>query len=286
MLNGNTKLSFVFIKWMSRQQHTGCLTWRKRLGCIGLNENLGDKWRVAVVDLFLEFELRPHNILGMEQSEHFRAPARAFTLVKKGFDHNQCKIHLYEYLSTVQKRLAALRVSKTELAHVSFNAAQKMGIWSTGAKRLFSQPCDSSWKRQSWEPETLQAWQAAGTSSPHRRHQEESPRNQTKDAAGLQRLFMKTTRWKSHNPSRRSYHSFEKDVVRVHDQVKPLIQPRQLVLVPRVRSAAMVLHHLTHAGKGTHELIKTLHSATPLIYTHLQGSIRFSQLVFNLNHEN
>lgn len=48
-----------------------------------------------------------------------------------------------------------------------------------------------------------------------------------------------------------SYHSFEDDVVRVHDQVEPLLQPCQLVPVPHVRSAAMVLHYLTHADMGT-----------------------------------
>lgn len=49
----------------------------------------------------------------------------------------------------------------------------------------------------------------------------------------------------------RPYHSFEDDVVGVHNQVKPLLQPRQLVPVSHVRSAAMMLHHLAHANTGT-----------------------------------
>lgn len=46
-----------------------CLTRRKRLYRIGLDEDLWNKGCVAVVDFFLEFQLRPHNILGVEQFE-------------------------------------------------------------------------------------------------------------------------------------------------------------------------------------------------------------------------
>lgn len=64
------------------------------------------------------------------------------------------------------------------------------GICSVIAERLISQPCDSSWKRQLLEAGTLQAWQAAGSCSPHQLHQEESPGNQTWELrVTLQRLF-------------------------------------------------------------------------------------------------
>lgn len=56
------------------------------------------------------------------------------------------------------------------------------------AKRLISQPCDSSWKRQSLEAETPQAWQAAGSGSHHQLHREESPGNQIQGLV-LKRFF-------------------------------------------------------------------------------------------------
>lgn len=53
----------------------------KRLRRVGLDEDLGNKRRVAVVDFFLEFQLRPRNVLGLEQPEHVRAAARAGALM-------------------------------------------------------------------------------------------------------------------------------------------------------------------------------------------------------------
>lgn len=49
------------------------LTRRKRFYRIGLDEDFGNKWCVAVVDFLLEFQLRPRDVLGMEQSERLRA---------------------------------------------------------------------------------------------------------------------------------------------------------------------------------------------------------------------
>lgn len=57
------------------------------------------------------------------------------------------------------------------------------------AERLISQPCDSSWKQQSWEAETLQAWQAAGSCSPHQLHREESPGNQMQELGWFTKTF-------------------------------------------------------------------------------------------------
>ncbi len=54
-----------------------CLTRGKRLYCIGLDEDLGNKWCVAVVNFFSEFQLRPCNVLGVEQSECLGTTARA-----------------------------------------------------------------------------------------------------------------------------------------------------------------------------------------------------------------
>lgn len=48
------------------------LTRRKSLFCIGLDEDLGNKWCVAVVNFFLEFQLRPRNILRVEKAERLR----------------------------------------------------------------------------------------------------------------------------------------------------------------------------------------------------------------------
>lgn len=76
------------------------LTWRKRFYCIGLHEDLRNKRCVAVVNFFLEFQLRPCNILGMEQPEHLRATARAWTLImggKKALYATMCEAP-YKYL--------------------------------------------------------------------------------------------------------------------------------------------------------------------------------------------
>lgn len=53
------------------------------------------------------------------------------------------------------------------------------------------------------------------------------------------------------NSMTRAYHSFQDGVVGVHHEVKPVLLSSQVVLIHHVRSAAMVLHYLTHADAQT-----------------------------------
>lgn len=39
------------------------------LHCMGFGKDLGDKWRVAVVNLLLEFQLRSGDVLGVHEPE-------------------------------------------------------------------------------------------------------------------------------------------------------------------------------------------------------------------------
>lgn len=114
------------------------------------------------------------------------------------------------------------------------------------SRRLFCQPCDSSWKRLSLEAESLLAWQAAGSCLHHRLHQEEFPGERTQELV----CFFIDLIWAKPCKAaqiRKPYCSFKDDIIGVHHQVVSLLQPCQLVLVPCVRSAAMMLHDLTHA---------------------------------------
>lgn len=114
-----------------------------------------------------------------------------------------------------------------------------------GAVRLISQPCDSSWKRQSLEAESLQAWRAAGSCSHRQPRRGGSPGKQTQGPDVKWILFNELLC--SNSKAAESHHSFQDDIVGVHNEVKPLLLPRQLALVSDVRSATMVLHYLTHA---------------------------------------
>lgn len=59
------------------------LTRWKGLYCIGLDEDLGHKRCVAVINFFLEFQLRPGYILGVVESVRLRVTAGAGTLVHR-----------------------------------------------------------------------------------------------------------------------------------------------------------------------------------------------------------
>lgn len=53
------------------------------------------------------------------------------------------------------------------------------------------------------------------------------------------------------------YHFLQDNVIGVHDQVKPLLQPGELITVSHARSAAVMPHDLTHANAEIHVRIET-----------------------------
>lgn len=77
------------MKKTNRETEKVYLTRGKRLYCVGLDEDLGNKRRVAVVNFFFEFQLRPRDILGVKQSERLRSTARARTLINKSIVYHQ-----------------------------------------------------------------------------------------------------------------------------------------------------------------------------------------------------
>lgn len=159
-------------------------TWWKRLQCVGLDEDLGNKRRVAVVDFFPEFQLRPRNVPGLEQPEHVRAAARAGALMG-GIKARTwgAKPWLSGYVIRKTQQPSDLSAWTAQLAQKFClkETQKKIGTGRAGgAARLISQPCDSSWKRLSLEAESLQAWRAAGSCSHRQPRRGGSPGKQTR----------------------------------------------------------------------------------------------------------